>query len=230
MSSQFARTEQLIGRKCVEKLKVARVAIFGIGGVGSYVVEALARSGVGNLDLVDNDIICLTDLNRQIIATHGTLGRYKVDVAEERVLDINPNAFVNTYKLFYSKEDADRIKLKDYDYIVDAIDTIRSKVELIVRAKAEGIPIISSMGAGNKMDPTAFAIDDIYNTSVCPLAKVMRKLLRQKGIDRVKVVYSKEAPIKINCAERVKNPGSNAFVPPACGLVIASEVIRDLIN
>lgn len=230
MSSQFERTELLIGKKGVERLAAARVAIFGIGGVGGYALEALARSGVGNIDLVDNDIIGLTNLNRQIIATHGTLGKYKVDVARERVLDINPSALIKTYKLFYSEENSDEMDLKVYDYIIDAIDTVKSKVELIVRAKAEKITIISSMGAGNKMNPTMFFTDDIYNTSVCPLAKVMRRELRQRGIEKLKVVYSKETPIKVDHAGTVKTPGSNSFVPPACGLTIASEVIKDLLN
>jgi tRNA A37 threonylcarbamoyladenosine dehydratase len=234
MPSQFERTELLIGAEGIARLAKARIAVFGIGGVGSYVVEALVRSGIGALDLFDNDIICLSNLNRQIIATHKTIGRYKVDAAKERIADINPDAVVKAHRLFYSKDTADEVDLSVYDYIVDAIDTVTAKIELILRAKAVKVPIISSMGAGNKMDPTAFLADDIYNTSVCPLAKAIRKQLREKGVDSLKVVYSKESPIKVMLAGNTDPgrpvPGSNGFVPPAAGLVIAGEVVRDLIN
>ncbi len=231
MATQFSRTELLIGKEGVQRLAKARVAIFGIGGVGGYVTEALARSGVGNLDLFDSDVICLSNLNRQIIATHKTIGQYKVDVAKERVLDINPGASVNAYRLFYEPATADTVDLAVYDYVVDAIDTVTAKIELVLRAKAANVPIISSMGAGNKMDPTAFLIDDIYNTSVCPLAKVMRKELRARGVDRLIVVYSRETPTKPSGSveEGRPVPGSNAFVPPAAGLAIAGQVVRDLL-
>ncbi len=228
--SQFERTELLIGKEAMEKLAISKVIVFGIGGVGGYTVEALARSGIGRIDLVDKDVISITNLNRQIIASHSTIGRHKVDVAKERMLDINPNIIVNTYKLFYSAENADRIDIRSYDYVVDAIDTVKSKVELISRAVSQGIPIISSMGAGNKMDPTAFIIDDIYKTSVCPLAKVMRKELRQRGIGSLKVVYSKETPIRRVSNEKFNTPGTNSFVPPTCGLILAGELIKDIIN
>jgi tRNA A37 threonylcarbamoyladenosine dehydratase len=237
MSEQFVRTELLIGKEGVDRLAKARVAVFGVGGVGGYTIEALARSGVGTLDIFDHDTICLSNLNRQIIATHKTIGQYKVDVARERILDINTNAVVNAHRLFYSPDAADEVDLSVYDYVVDAIDTVAAKIELVVQSKATGVPIISSMGAGNKMDPSKFLVDDIYNTSVCPLAKVMRKELRQRGVDSLKVVYSKEAPIKLREDVVMKEetskrhvPGSNSFVPPAAGLVIAGEVIRDLIG
>lgn len=234
MSTQFERTELLIGKEGLERLAGARVAVFGIGGVGGYTVEALARSGVGSIDLYDHDIICLSNLNRQIIATHKTIGRYKVDVAGERIKEINPQATVGAYRLFYSADNADVVDLSVYNYIVDAIDTVSSKIQLIVRAKSSNVPIISSMGAGNKMDPSAFVVDDIYNTSVCPLAKAMRKQLREQGVKSLKVVYSREAPIKVATEEKRESgrpvPGSNAFVPPAAGLVIAGEVVRYLIG
>ena len=237
MATQFARTELLIGKEGVERLAKARVAVFGVGGVGGFAIEALARGGVGAMDLFDHDIICLSNLNRQIIATHKTLGQYKVDVAKERVLDINPDAVVNTYRLFYSPAVAREVDLSLYDYVVDAIDTVTAKIELVLQAKAADVPIICSMGAGNKMDPSAFLVSDIYNTSVCPLAKVVRKELRERGVDSLKVVYSKEAPRKLREdvvmeEETAKHhvPGSNSFVPPAAGLVLAGEVIRDLIE
>ncbi|HHV97543.1 MAG TPA: tRNA threonylcarbamoyladenosine dehydratase [Clostridiaceae bacterium] len=250
MLNQFSRTELLIGKEGMEKLAKSRVAVFGIGGVGGYTVEALARSGVGTLDLIDDDKVCLTNINRQIIATRKTVGKYKVDVAKERILDINPNAIVNTYKTFFSPETSEQFDFSQFDYVVDAIDTVTGKIELVVQAKKHNVPIISAMGAGNKMDPTTLEVADIYETSVCPLAKVMRKELRKRGIDSLKVVYSKEPPItpiedmtiscRTNCicppgtarkcTQRRQVPGSNAFVPAVAGLIIAGEVIKDLIG
>lgn len=232
----------------MERLAASRVAVFGIGGVGGYTVEALARSGVGELDLIDDDKVCLTNINRQIIATRKTVGQYKVDVAAERVKDINPDIKVNTYKTFYMPETAEQFDFTKYDYVVDAIDTVTGKIALVMNADAAGTPIISSMGAGNKVDPTAFEVADIYKTSVCPLAKVMRCELRRRGIKKLKVVYSKEPPItpvddmsiscRTNCicppgtarkcTQRRQVPGSNAFVPSVVGLIIAGEVIKDL--
>ena len=191
----FSRTELLIGAEAMERLKNARVAVFGVGGVGGYVVEALARTGVGTLDLIDNDTVSVSNINRQIIATTKTVGRNKVDVAKERVLDIHPEAVVNTYNMFYLPETADQFDFTQYDYVVDAIDTVSGKISIIVKAQEAGVPVISSMGAGNKMDPTAFEVTDIYKTSVCPLAKVMRKELKNRGIKKLKVVYSKEIPM-----------------------------------
>ena len=230
MLNQFSRTELLIGKEGIEKLQKAKVAIFGIGGVGSFVVEGLARAGVGNFILIDNDDICLTNLNRQIIATHKTLGMSKVEVAKQRILDINPNAKIEIRKEFFTKESEEFID-KTVDYIIDCIDTVSSKIELILRAKNLDIPIISSMGTGNKLDPTKFEITDIYKTSVCPLAKVMRKELKNRGIDKLKVVYSKEEPIKIKQNEEEKcKAGSISFVPSVAGLIIVGEVIKDLIK
>ena len=248
MLNQFSRTELLLGHDNMEKLKNARVAVFGIGGVGGFTVEALARSGVGTLDLIDDDRICLTNLNRQIFATRKTIGKYKVDVAKERILDINPKAVVNTYKTFYMPDTADQFDFSQYDYVVDAIDTVTGKLMLVEQAKAAGTPIISSMGAGNKLDPTAFEVADIYKTSVCPLAKVMRRELKKRGIRKLKVVYSKEkalTPIDDTanscrshcicppgsartCTQRRQIPGSTAFVPSVVGLIIAGEVVKDL--
>lgn len=250
MLNQFSRTELLFGKDGMEKLSRARVAVFGIGGVGGYTVEALARSGVGTLDLIDDDKICLTNINRQIYATRKTVGKYKVDIAKERILEINPDAVVNTFKVFYSPETSGQFDLSQYDYIVDAIDTVTAKIELVIQAQKVHVPIISSMGAGNKVDPTAFEVADIYQTSICPLAKVMRKELRKRGVKSLKVVYSKEPPITpINdmaiscrshcicppgtarkCTQRRQVPGSNAFVPAVAGLIIAGEVIKDLIG
>ena len=235
MLNQFSRTELLIGKDGIEKLSRSRVAVFGIGGVGGYVVEALVRSGVGSIDLIDNDTVALTNLNRQIIATHSTIGKYKVDVAEERAKDINPEVNVKTYKTFFTPEISKEFDFTKYDYIVDAIDTVVGKLELIVQAKKAGIPVISSMGAGNKMHPEMFEVSDISKTSVCPLAKVIRQELKKRNIKKVKVVYSKEIPIKpLSSDEKVTGkkqiPGSNAFVPSAVGLIIAGEVIRDLIS
>lgn len=248
MLTQFSRTELMLGKQGMEKLANARVAVFGIGGVGGYTVEALARSGVGALDIFDDDKVCLTNINRQIIATRKTVGKDKVDVAAERIAEINPNAIVTAHKLFYMPETAEQVDLSLYDYVVDAIDTVTGKIELIERAKESGVPIISSMGAGNKLDPTAFEVADIYKTSVCPLAKVMRYELRKRGIKGLKVVYSKELPREPiedtdnscnnncicppdtarKCTVRRQIPGSNAFVPPVVGLIIAGEVIKDL--
>lgn len=250
MLNQFSRTELLLGKENMEKLRNSRVAVFGIGGVGGYTVEALARSNVGTLDLVDDDKVCLTNINRQIFATRKTVGQYKIDVAKERILDINPDAIVNIYRTFYMPDTAAQFDFSAYDYVVDAIDTVTGKLELVSQAAKVGVPIISSMGAGNKMDPTAFEVSDIYQTSVCPLAKVMRRELKKRGIEKLKVVYSKEKPIvpkedmavscRSNCicppgtvrkcTQRRQIPGSNAFVPSVVGLIIASEVIKDLIQ
>lgn len=237
MLSQFSRTELLIGKEGMERLSNSRVAVFGVGGVGGYTVEALARSGIGELDLIDNDQVALTNLNRQIIATTKTLGRYKVDVAKERVLEINPDAKVNIYKKFYLPETKEEFDFTKYDYVVDAIDTVSGKIALVEQAKEAGVPIISSMGAGNKLDPTAFRVADIYKTSVCPLAKVMRRELKKRGIRKLKVAYSEEMPIvpeknaEMEQAEPTQKrqvPGSVAFVPSVVGLIIAGEVIKDL--
>lgn len=248
MLNQFSRTELLFGKEAMEKLYSSRVAVFGIGGVGGYTVEALVRSGVGAIDLIDDDKVCLTNINRQIFATRKTVGQYKVDVAEERILEINPDVKVVKHKTFYMPETAEQFDFKQYDYIVDAIDTVTGKIALIENAQKAGTPIISSMGAGNKLDPTAFEVADIYKTSVCPLAKVMRRELKKRGIKRLKVVYSKEpamTPIddmaiscrahcicppgtKRKCTQRRQVPGSNAFVPSVAGLIIAGEVLKDL--
>lgn len=249
MLNEFSRTELLLGKEAVERLKSCRVAVFGVGGVGGYAVEALARSGVGALDLIDDDKICLTNINRQIIAARSTVGKYKVDVIRERVLDINPQIKVNIRKVFYSPQTADEFDFSEYDYIVDAIDSVTGKIELCVRAKEANTPIICSMGAGNKLDPTAFEVADISKTSVCPLARVMRYELKKRSIKHIKTVYSKEPPItplrsddnscnqhcicppgsKLKCAVRRSIPGSVAFVPSVVGLIMASEVIKDLI-
>lgn len=243
MLNEFSRTELLIGKVAINKLQNSKVAIFGIGGVGSYVVEALARAGIGNFVLVDNDEISLTNINRQIIATRKTIGMSKVEVAKDRILDINPSAKVEIFKEFFMPN-SEGILDNTVSYIVDAIDTVTSKIELVVRANALNVPIISSMGTGNKLNPTMFEVADIYKTSVCPLAKVMRKELKQRGIKKLKVVYSKEEPIKIddvyNCEEFFENreqnnsrkqlPGSISFVPSVAGLIIAGEVVKDLIK
>ena len=234
MQNQFSRTELLIGSEGMEKLKKSRVAVFGVGGVGGYVVEALVRSGLGSIDIIDNDTVAESNINRQILATKNTLGKYKVDVAEERILDINPDCKVKTYKTFYTPETSKEFDFGQYDYIVDAIDTVVGKIELVVKANEAGTPIISSMGAGNKMHPEKFEIADIYKTSVCPLAKVMRQELKKRKIKKLKVVYSRETPIKIqeifDKDTKKRIPGSNAFVPSAVGLIIAGEVIRELIK
>ena len=248
MLNQFSRTQLQFGAEGMEKLYHARVAVFGIGGVGGYTVEALARSGVGELDLIDDDRVCLTNVNRQIFATRKTVGQYKVDVAEERILEINPKAIVHKYKTFYAPQTADQFDFTQYDYVVDAIDTVTGKLELVEQAQKAGVPIISSMGAGNKVDPTAFEVADIYETSVCPLARVMRQKLKKRGIEKLKVVYSKEPPLTPidnmtiscrthcicppgtarKCTQRRQVPGSNAFVPSVVGLIIAGEVVKDL--
>lgn len=247
--NQFSRTELLIGKEGIEKLAKSTVAIFGIGGVGSYTAEALGRCGVGKLVLIDYDDICLTNINRQIHATRKTVGRPKVEVMKERLLDINPNAIVIAHKELYNKETSDSLLLPEYDYVVDAIDMVSSKIELIMKCIEMKIPIISCMGAGNKLDPTKIEITDIYKTSVCPLAKVMRYELRKRGVKELKVVYSKEEPITpredvancktncictnketANCTKRRQIPGSISFVPSAAGLAIASAVVRDLLG
>jgi tRNA A37 threonylcarbamoyladenosine dehydratase len=248
MLNQFSRTQLLFGQEGMDRLYRARVAVFGIGGVGGYTVEALARSGVGTLDLIDDDRVCLTNVNRQLHATRKTVGQYKVDVAEQRVLEINPDAVVHTYKTFYAPQTAEQFDFTQYDYVVDAIDTVTGKLELVEQAQRSGTPIISSMGAGNKIDPTAFEVADIYETSVCPLARVMRRELKRRGIKKLKVVYSKEPPMTPiddmtiscrthcicppgtarKCTQRRQVPGSNAFVPAVAGLILAGEVVKDI--
>lgn len=250
MLNQFSRTQLLLGTEAMEKLKRARVAVFGIGGVGGYVCEALVRSGVGAFDLVDDDKVCLTNLNRQIIATRKTVGKYKVEVMRERILEINPDCDVRVHQCFYLPETADQFNFSDYDYVVDAVDTVTAKVTLVLEAQKAGVPIISCMGAGNKLDASALEVADIYDTSVCPLARVMRTELRKRGVKHLKVVYSKEpalTPIDDmtiscrthcicppdtarKCTQRRQVPGSNAFVPAAAGLIIAGEVVRDIAN
>lgn len=231
MLEQFSRTELLFGKQAMEHLSECRVAIFGIGGVGGYVCEALARSGVGAFDLIDNDTVCLSNINRQIIATVKTVGRYKTEVMKERILDINPEAKVNTYQCFFLPENASDFPFEEYDYVVDAIDTVTAKIELVMQCEKMGIPIISSMGAGNKLDPTQFRVADIYKTKMDPLARVMRYELKKRDIKKLKVVYSEEEPIR-PAEEIIVNgkatPGSTAFVPSVAGLTIASEVIKDL--
>lgn len=235
MINQFLRTEMLIGKDAVEKLNNSRVAVFGVGGVGGYVVEALSRAGVGNIDIIDNDTISVSNLNRQIIALNSTVGKNKVDVLKARLLDINPNLKVETYKCFFTRNT--EFDFSKYDYVVDAIDTVVGKLELIIRAKSANVPIICSMGTGNKMNPTMFEVADISKTSVCPLAKVIRQELKKRRIKKVKVVYSKEMPLKPIVTEDMDvetkggriAPASNSFCPAVAGLIIASEVIKDLI-
>lgn len=229
---QFSRTEMLIGKEGLEKLKQSKVAVFGIGGVGSFAVEGLVRAGVGSILLIDSDCVDITNINRQIHSTMSTIGRPKVEVMKERILDINPMAQVYAYQKFFTGINAHEMIQSDYSYIVDAIDTIPSKVELIVTAKKMGIPIISSMGAGNKLDPSKFAVSDIYSTSVCPFARIMRRELKKRGIESLKVVYSTEKPIKVtdNGTNARKVPGSISFVPSVAGLIIAGEVVKDLIK
>ncbi|MBE6990521.1 MAG: tRNA threonylcarbamoyladenosine dehydratase [Ruminococcaceae bacterium] len=248
MLNEFSRTQLLLGPEGMERLAGARVAVFGIGGVGGYVVEALARSGVGQLDLIDDDRVCLTNINRQIYATHATVGRHKVDAAEERIREIHPRCVVRTYKTFFLPETQTQFDFTQYDYVVDAIDTVTGKIALVMAAEAAGTPIISSMGAGNKLDATAFRVADIYQTSVCPLARVMRRELKKRGVRRLKVVYSQEKPIRPledlsiscrnhcicpsdtqrRCTDRRDIPGSVAFVPSVAGLIIAGEVVKDI--
>ncbi|MCR4736393.1 MAG: tRNA threonylcarbamoyladenosine dehydratase [Treponema sp.] len=251
MLNEFSRTERLLGSEAMSLLKKARVAIFGIGGVGGYVAEALARSGIFNLDLIDNDTVSLTNINRQIIALHSTIGRPKVEVMKERILDINPQVQVETFQCFYLPQTRELFDFSKYDYIVDAVDTVTAKIQLIIEAKAAGKPIICSMGAGNKLDPTAFEITDISKTSVCPLARVMRQECKKRGISDVKVLYSKENSLSTEKvfnpekSDEIQNstsnqnlevkgnglaPGSCAFVPSVAGLIIAAEVIKDLTN
>ena len=236
MLNQFSRTELLLGKAAMERLAGCRVAVFGIGGVGGYVCEALARSGVGALDLIDNDTVCLSNINRQIIATQKTVGRYKTEVMKERILDINPDAVVNTCNCFFLPENASDFPFEKYDYVVDAIDTVTAKVELVLQCQKLGVPIMSSMGAGNKLDPTLFRVADIYKTSMDPLAKVMRRELKARGVKKLKVVYSEETPIvpaeseEAPSGSRRSTPGSVAFVPSVAGLIIAGEVIKDLIR
>ena len=227
MENQFTRTEMLIGSNALEKLSNSRVAVFGIGGVGSYIVEAFARAGIGSIDLIDNDNINITNINRQIIALHSTIGKDKVSVAKERILDINPKCSVRTFKTFFSPETSNSFNFAEYDYIVDAIDSVTGKLELITKAQSANISIISCLGTGNKLHPEMFEITDIYKTSVCPLAKVMRTELKKRGVKSLKVLYSKELPIK---TEGQRIPASISFVPPVAGLIIAGEVIRDLIQ
>lgn len=248
MLNQFSRTQLLLGKDNMDRLSVAKVAIFGIGGVGGYVAEALARSGVGSFVLVDDDKVCLTNLNRQIIATRKTVGKYKAEVMRDRILEINPDAKVEVRKCFYLPENADEFDFNEYSYVVDAVDTVTAKLEIIMRAKECGVPVISSMGAGNKLDPTKFQVADIYKTSMCPLAKVMRRELKKRGVKKLKVVYSTEKPTRPlddmnvscrtncicppgaahKCTERRDIPGSVAFVPSVAGLIIAGEVVKDL--
>ena len=248
MLTQFSRTELLLGKEAMDKLANSKVAVFGVGGVGGYVCEALARSGVGSFDLIDDDKVCLTNLNRQIIATRKSVGKYKTDVMKERILDINPDAKVEMHKCFFLPENADEFPFDSYDYVVDAVDTVTAKIELVLQSQKKGVPIISSMGAGNKLDGSMFQVADIYKTRVCPLAKVMRRELKKRGVKKLKVVYSEEQPVrpledmsiscrahcicppgaKHKCTERRAIPGSNAFVPSVAGLIIASEVIKDL--
>ncbi len=231
MSDIFERTRMLLGDDAVEKLNNSRVAVFGVGGVGGYVVEALARSGVGELDVFDKDTVSVSNINRQIIATQSTVGMSKVEAIKARVAEINPQCAVHTHEVFYMPENADNYDFSEYDYIVDAIDTVTAKIEIIKRAKEKDIPVISSMGTGNKLDPTRLEVADISKTEVCPLARVMRRELRNRGINHLKVVYSKEEPQKTKVEENGKAvPGSVAFVPSVAGLIIAGEVIKDLIK
>ena len=248
MLDQYSRTQLLLGAPAMEKLRASRVAVFGIGGVGGYAVEALARSGVGAFDLIDDDRVCLTNLNRQLFATRGTVGRHKVDAAAERIAEIEPRCVVRTYKTFYLPETESWFDFTQYDYIIDAIDTVSGKIALVLNARAAGTPIISAMGAGNKLEASLFEVADIYETSVCPLARVMRRELRKRGVERLKVVYSKEKPTRPledmsiscrshcicppgaerTCLQRRDIPGSMAFVPSVAGLIIAGEVVKDL--
>lgn len=248
MLNQFSRTQLLLGESAMQELANKRVAVFGIGGVGGYACEALVRSGIGAFDLIDDDKVCLTNLNRQIIATRKTVGKYKTEVTKERMLEINPNVDVRIHNCFFLPENADKFPFDEYDYIIDAVDTVTAKISIIMKANELGIPVISSMGAGNKLDPTAFMVADIYKTRVCPLAKVMRRELKKRGVKKLKVVYSEEQPTRPiedmsiscrtncicppgaehKCTERRDIPGSVAFVPSVVGLIIAGEVIKDI--
>ena len=228
MLTQFSRTELLLGQEAMEKLAAARVAVFGIGGVGGYVCEALVRSGVGAFDLIDNDKVCLSNLNRQIIATRNTIGKYKTEVMRERILEINPDADVSTHNCFFLPENAEDFPFAEYNYVVDAVDTVTAKIALVMKAQENDVPVISSMGAGNKLDGSRFLVADIYQTKMCPLAKVMRRELKKRGVKKLKVVYSEEEPIKHEGTERGDVPGSVAFVPSVAGLIIAGEVVKDL--
>lgn len=250
MLNQFSRTQLLLGEEGMERLSKARVAVFGIGGVGGYVCEALVRSGVGHFDLIDDDKVCLTNINRQIIATRKTVGKYKTEVMKERMLDINPKVEIHVHNCFFLPENADDFAFHEYDYVVDAVDTVTAKLELVMKCKEVNVPIISSMGAGNKLDASAFQVADIYKTKVCPLAKVMRRELKKRGVKKLKVVYSEEQPTRPiedmsiscrtncicppgaahKCTERRDIPGSVAFVPSVAGLIIAGEVVKDLIR
>lgn len=251
MENQFSRTELLLGGEGMKKLADSRVAVFGIGGVGGYVCEALVRSGVGSLDLIDNDIVCITNLNRQIIATHKTIGRYKTEVMKERILDINPKARVWIHNCFFLPENADAFDFGEYDYVVDAVDTVSAKIALVMKAREAGVPVISSMGAGNKLEGSLFRVADIYQTNVCPLARVMRRELKKRGVRKLKVVYSEEQPLtpleqpedsgdltqeqeeetkEFRSSSRRATPGSTAFVPSVAGLIIAGEVVKDLLK
>lgn len=233
MKNQFSRTESILGKEALYKLNNSHVAVFGLGGVGGYVVEALVRSGIGAIDIIDNDKVDITNLNRQIIATASTIGKPKTDVMEQRILEINPEVKVKKHSLFFNKDTAENFDFSKYDYIIDAIDTVTSKIELIMLATSLNIPIISSMGTGNKLNPTELEVTDIYKTSVCPLARVMRYELKKRGIKKLKVVYSKEEPIKPQVSEESKGrhiPASAPFVPACAGLIIASEVVKDIIN
>lgn len=248
MLTQFSRTQLLLGEEAMDRLKNARVAVFGVGGVGGYVCEALVRSGIGAFDLIDDDKVCLTNLNRQIIATRKTIGKYKAEVMRDRIWEINPDADVRIHKCFFLPENADKFPFSEYDYVVDAVDTVTAKIELVMKCQKEKVSIISSMGAGNKLEASAFQVADIYKTKMCPLAKVMRRELKKRGIKKLKVVYSEEKPIrpiedmstscrtncvcppgaKHTCTERRDIPGSTAFVPSTAGLIIAGEVVKDL--
>ena len=225
MTEKFTRTENLIGKDKLKILQNSHIAVFGIGGVGGYVTEALIRAGVGKIDIIDNDTVSESNINRQIIATTKTIGKYKVDIMKERILDINPDATVNAYNTLYLPNTADQFDFSKYDYVVDAVDNVTAKIELVLRANNSNVPIISSMGTGNKLDPTAFEVSDIYKTEVCPLAKVMRTELKKRGVKKLKVVYSKEKPVT-----NQRPPASISFVPSVAGLIIASEVIKDIIK
>ena len=248
MLNQFSRTQLLVGKEAIDKFRNARVAVFGIGGVGGYVCEGLVRSGIGAFDLIDDDKVCLTNLNRQIIATRKTVGKYKADVMKERILEINPDCQVEVHKCFFLPENADEFHFEDYDYVVDAVDTVTAKIEIIMKAQEKGVPVKRCMGAGNKLDAITFMVADIYKTSMCPLAKVMRRELKKRGVKKLKVVYSEEKPTRPledmsiscrthcicppgaqhKCTERRDIPGSTAFVPSIAGLLIAGEIVKDL--